>query len=599
MSFTKEDVSKIYIATFNRAPDALGLDYWVNNSGFTDIEDVAKSFFDSAEAQQIYTANQSNSELVNLAYQNLFKRDAKQEGLDYWVSQLDNGDISQSLMLQALINGALGDDKTIMENKTEVGISFADAGLEDTDMAKDIMLNITSDSSTVESAIAIIDSQKISYSAKLASLSNLDTFGVSALYSQTRWDESLDTITYSFNSSIPNDYYEFIENENDAVLVNGWLELNDEQKNATRDIFNDLEKLIDIKFQEVSSDGLIQLNMVEIETNTAGFSFYPGENFSYDGDVFLSTSFNSDSKNYGLASGEFGYSTIVHELGHAMGLKHPFEGEYTLPKELDDINHSIMSYTTVHSYVPMLSFSKSKIFIDYKELQPQFYSLYDIATLQAIYGVNSTTNAQDNTYTMKYEDYKIETIWDAGGVDTIDLTNTIGDTTLNLNSGSLNSVDQYTLDKVIDIHQNIALENNKEQHNDWIAETITDLYNNNDLYTGIDNLGIAYGTIIENIYTGIGDDIITDNEVDNIIKTSDGDDKIYLGNGGYDKVDGGDGEDTIYLNILKDDMKTFLSDGYSYTLQADSFVVKFVGIENIEFSDGVSYTPDDLLSTSP
>jgi len=44
--------------------------------------------------------------MVTTAYGNLFGRTPDQGGLDYWVSELESGAFSQSLMLQALINGA-------------------------------------------------------------------------------------------------------------------------------------------------------------------------------------------------------------------------------------------------------------------------------------------------------------------------------------------------------------------------------------------------------------------------------------------------------------------------------------------------------------
>jgi len=599
MAFTREDVAKVYVATFNRAPDAAGLDYWVNNSGFTEIDDVAKSFFDSDEAQAIYTDNLTSTQLVQLAYNNLFGREAEPSGLQYWVSELDSGRISQSLMLQALINGALGNDKITIENKTEVGLDFVDAGLDNVELAKEVMLDVTYDPSTVEEAKNIISEDNTSNTETLGTLSNLNTFGVSSLNSGSKWDASLDTITYSFNQSIPSSYYTYEENGDDTVLIKGWTPLNDAQKDTTRDVFNKLETLIDVKFQEVSSDGMIALNLVDMDPNTSGFSFYPGTDYSYQGDMFLSTAFNTQSQNYGLTSGEYGHSTIVHELGHALGLKHPFEASAeapdTLPADLDDINHSMMSYTSKNSYIPVLSFSGKTINMDYRDLQPDFYSLYDVEALQALYGANTTTNTQDNTYTIKYQDYQIQTLWDAGGIDTIDLSGTIGNSTIDLNSGSLNSADQYSVDQVIKLYQDIALANNKQQYDDWIAQQINMLNNDKNLYTGIDNLGIAQGTVIENLYTGLGDDIVTDNEVNNIINTSAGDDKIYLGNGGDDEVDGGAGNDIIYLNINKDSISSFTSTDTSYILHSDSFRVEFTGIEKVVFEDGSSYTPNALV----
>ena len=162
MAFTREQVAEVYVATFNRAPDAAGLDYWVNSSGFTNIEDVASSFFDSAEAKAMYPDGTSYTTMVTTAYQNLFGRTPDQGGLDYWVGQLQNGVFSQSLMLQALINGAKdtadGNDKTMMSNKTTVGLDFANASLNDTSLAASIMSGVTDDSATVvaaQSSIAI------------------------------------------------------------------------------------------------------------------------------------------------------------------------------------------------------------------------------------------------------------------------------------------------------------------------------------------------------------------------------------------------------------------------------------------------------------
>jgi len=42
---TLENTTKLYVATFNRAPDAGGLEYWANDAGL-DLEGIAQSFFD-------------------------------------------------------------------------------------------------------------------------------------------------------------------------------------------------------------------------------------------------------------------------------------------------------------------------------------------------------------------------------------------------------------------------------------------------------------------------------------------------------------------------------------------------------------------------
>ncbi len=79
---------------------------------------------------------------------------------------------------------------------------------------------------------------------------------------------------------------------------------------------------------------------------------------------------------------------------------------------------------------------------------------------------------------MSYGDYKVETIWDAGGVDTIDLSDTDGYTVLDMRGGSINSVDVHTLDEIIEIHQEDVHSKgvNQSDVDSWIADKITLLY---------------------------------------------------------------------------------------------------------------------------
>jgi hypothetical protein len=482
----------------------------------------------------------------------------------------------------------LGDDAALISNKTTVGLSFAEQGLSDLDLASSVLLTLTQDAQSAQDAISNFSLSKIN--PELGTLSNSETYGVSAVDSTTHWYRLYDTITFSFNTSIPEDYYEYTQ----SSLTDGWGELNPAMKDAARSIMDELNKILGITLQEVQSGGMIQFNMLDMEEQTSGFAFLPGTAHDYYGDLFLSNNFISSPQNYGLEVGEFGYSTIVHELGHALGLKHPFEGEDILPSSVDDTNHSIMSYTSVASYIPTLSFTTTSIHMDYIQIEPSFYSLYDVAALQSIYGVNSDTNSGDNVYTTSYLDYEIKTIWDAGGEDTIDLSTTKGSSTIDLRAGTLNSVDVYSLEDIISLNQDIAAQNSKSQHNDWIAQNITDLANSNDLYMGENNLAIATGVVIENLYTGLGDDIVTDNEVNNKILTSDGNDTIYLGNGGVDYLDAGAGVDKLYLSEAKDNLTITKSYSDIYTISADNYKVDFINVEEI-FLNGIEYTPESIL----
>lgn len=159
MAVTREQVAELYVATFNRAPDAAGLDYWVNDSGL-EIEGIAQSFFDQAETQALYPVTLSNEEFVNAIYNNLFNRDAEPAGLEYWVNELESGNITKGNMILAIVNGAvdsgLGSDATILANKLEIGLAFADAGLNLVEDAKLVMDEVDHTQTSVDDALAEI-----------------------------------------------------------------------------------------------------------------------------------------------------------------------------------------------------------------------------------------------------------------------------------------------------------------------------------------------------------------------------------------------------------------------------------------------------------
>ncbi len=333
---------------------------------------------------------------------------------------------------------------------------------------------------------------------------------------------------------------------------------------------------------------------VDGSDDVAGFSFYPAENPDYGGDVFLSSNFNSEPEFYGLDSGQGGRSTIAHELGHALGLKHPADyGDETPPPylidDLNDVNHTVMSYTNRDDVLPTFIVDGDNLVFGIDIIYPQSYSIYDIATLQYIYGANTTYHTGNDIYTLSYFDYKIETIWDAGGEDTIDLSNTKGKTILDMHSGTLNSVDTYSVEEIISMHQDSIHKDgmNFEDADNWVEDKILTLYYNDLLYTGKNNFGIAEGVIIENVNTGSGDDIVIDNEVDNIINTGAGDDKIYIGSGGFDHIDGGDGNDKLYLDLSRDDINlSRLDDKNIYIVTSDNFGAEIIGVEELYFNDG-------------
>lgn len=455
-------------------------------------------------------------------------------------------------------------------------------------------LPVTINSAVVSQSTTSLEPSIINHSytnSSLGALSSMNSEGVSSLASGTYWSSNLSTLTYSFNETIPLSYYE----EEDDSLTNGFTPLNDEQREAVRSMIEQIGALIGIDFEEIEVGGDIRFNIIEMEDeNVVAFAFYPEEGVG--GDVFLSSEYNDETTlfDYNLEQGREGWSTIVHELGHAFGLKHPFEEEIQLPTEQDNTAHTIMSYTNVNNYqVDFALQNDGSIQAEYISVLSQLYSLYDVSVLQAIYGANESTNRDDNTYTMSFDEFKFQTIWDAGGNDTFDFSANRGDTTLNLNGGTLNSVDEYSLDEIVNYYQN---EVDTSHYNSWIEDVVSELYHENSLYSGKNNLGIANGVIIENIKTGSGDDVITDSAVDNRISTSSGNDKIYVGNGGYDYVDGGEGNnDILYIDLSKNDVTVEVYNE-NYLMYSQNYSVEFENIELIAFNNGIMYEIDALIA---
>ncbi|RLA80461.1 MAG: hypothetical protein DRG78_10910 [Epsilonproteobacteria bacterium] len=188
---TEDEVIKLYVATFKRAPDKKGLDYWVSSSGLK-LSQIAQSFFDQTETKDLYPDGTSTTEFINSIYSNLFNRVPDSIGLDYWKIELDEGRISKNRFIEAVINGAQGDDDLILENKTSVGRYFAiTKGYSDITLAKTIMENITKDISTVNNAKAILDNisdnniDLISYSFNIESSKIL--LGSSTIENSSGW----------------------------------------------------------------------------------------------------------------------------------------------------------------------------------------------------------------------------------------------------------------------------------------------------------------------------------------------------------------------------------------------------------------------------
>jgi len=94
---------RIYQAAFNRAPDAVGLGYWINAlDGGSTLKSVAQGFVDSAEFKTLYGSNPTNTEIVTKLYENILHRTPDQTGYDFWLGVLNRNEATVAEVLASL-----------------------------------------------------------------------------------------------------------------------------------------------------------------------------------------------------------------------------------------------------------------------------------------------------------------------------------------------------------------------------------------------------------------------------------------------------------------------------------------------------------------
>jgi hypothetical protein len=89
---TAAEAYRIYKAAFNRAPDASGLGYWIEQmDNGTKLLDVANAFIGSKEFMDKNGTNLSDVDFINAMYLNVLGRGADADGFNYWLGVMGNG----------------------------------------------------------------------------------------------------------------------------------------------------------------------------------------------------------------------------------------------------------------------------------------------------------------------------------------------------------------------------------------------------------------------------------------------------------------------------------------------------------------------------
>ena len=355
------------------------------------------------------------------------------------------------------------------------------------------------------------------------------------------------------------------------------------QQQAVREVLATWSSMANITFLEIndtaSQVGDLRFTWTTVSNGSASAWAYLPNNYSAaGGDVWLSDLLIGDEVGSSWLPGGVVFNTLIHEVGHTLGLKHPFSGVPTLPTATDNAQYSVMSYTE-HPNGLFRDVSPDGFggySIQFENIQPQTPMLYDIAAIQHMYGANNSQRTGDDIYTFDSNKPFFQTLWDAGGNDTISVFNFTSDCVINLTAGSFSSLGIP-------------------------SDTLPPGYvgGTQPTYSGANNLAIAFDCLIENATGGRGNDTLIGNASSNLLLGGDGND-ILKGGLGNDTVDGGSGTDTAQLEgAFANYTVSYSSSLAQYTLAGlASGTDTYANVEFFQFSDVLRSVTDLVIAGS-
>jgi serralysin len=420
-------------------------------------------------------------------------------------------------------------------------------------------------------------------SVNVSATNNADIDG---LLSGSKWSG---TITYSFPDS-PSDYSSPYSGGSSEPTSAGFASAPSQMQAAINYAIGLILGYTNASIQYAGTNGADIMIAQSSKPNPTSYAYYPG-NYAAGGDVWFGTGYNYTQAKLG----NYEFTTALHELGHALGLKHSQEtggpANVAVPSAHDDSEYTVMSY---RSYVGA---STTAGYSNEAYGYPQTYMANDILALQTMYGANYTTQGGTTVYTWSQTTGQefingvgqpadnggaggsanriYETIWDGGGVDTYDLSNYTTNLSINLNPGASSLFSAVQLANLGD-NQNLG-------YNHYASGNVYNAYlYNNDARSYIDN---ATG--------GSGNDAIIGNVIANVLNGGSGNDTI-TGGGGNDTIDGGAGTDTAAYSGNKANY------AITYNAVTQTFTVvdqrsgspdgtdTVTGVESFQFADGVA-----------
>ncbi|MCA1406284.1 M10 family metallopeptidase [Ensifer sp. IC3342] len=264
------------------------------------------------------------------------------------------------------------------------------------------------------------------------------------------------------------------------------------------------------------------------------YAYYPGTN-AEAGDVWFGTRYAGTVNDYRTpVAGNYAWHTLLHELGHALGLSHGHEADDfgALPAQYNSIEFSVMTYS---------GFIGSGNAYWYERFgAPQTFMMADIAALQEMYGADFTTNSGNTVYKWTPDSGAtlvngataiapganriFATVWDGGGNDTYDLSAYKTGLKIDLRPGQAST---FSADQLA-----------------YLGGGPNDGFARGNIFNALLYHGDTR-SLIENVLGGSASDSITGNQAANTLRGYAGND-VLSGDRGNDLLDGGVGNDSLY-----------------------------------------------------
>ena len=390
------------------------------------------------------------------------------------------------------------------------------------------------------------------------------------------------TLTYSFKKTADSVW---------ASDNNGFKEMGAGQKAAVRKVFDLVASVANVSFSEVASDGNIRLGTNNQGHRSSGYAYYPNTIGAGTTAVYIANDIY-DPATTDWSEGSRAFETLVHEIGHALGLKHP--GAYNagggstpgpyLKRADDSTQNTVMSYNApkngLAASVTPVEGGGSRLSLGY--VQPDGLQLLDVQALQYMFGASKDEAATAaTTYdfgpTDNHNNRFLKTIWNPNTGSVIDASGQTLNSVVDLRAGHVSS---------IGIRSPYAGLPGSLGTAEGYAAAIKGA---KPTYDGRNNLAIAKGSHIDGAKTGSGHDTIVGNDdAVNTIDAGAGNDTIFLGKASA-VVAGGQGVDTVCLPKLTRSQKwsvAFDAGSGTYTCTGGGITEKLTGVEYIKTWNG-------------